>query len=196
MRIDQKVDLVLWIRIPQTGDSPDCILCPGGKILPSALIIQISFYDSRKFQFTFPAFLIPLYIFLHNDLIGKCLIRTLQYHASEIASRVEIFCCDKIFQPVRITDKFFCGNMRVLHIEEIPLCSHIDLKISPCILLDRKGFLARFRKRHESPALFLQRQKDFFLLFASHKELFQSVLIQLPFAHIVIKGLDPDIFIF
>ena len=73
---------------------------------------------------------------------------------------------------------------------------YINQKVPPGILLDRKDLLPGLSQGNERPALLLQCQEYLFLLLAADQEFLQRLLIQLPFTHIVVKGLDPSVFVF
>ena len=196
MGVDQKVKFIFRIHLTEMADPLQRVLRPCLQIRPSALIVEISLYNPGKLQIILAALFIPADIFLDHHLIAERLIRRLQDHLAKIASRVKILHCDKIFQTVGISYKFLRRNVGVLHIEKISDCAHIDLQVSPRILLDRESLLARFRQGHKCPALLLQGEEDLLLLLASYEELLKGMLVKLPLAHVVIQSLYPHVLVF
>ena len=85
--------------------------------------------------------------------------------------------------------------MSVINRKEIAFCSYIDFQISPCIFLHSKSFFPVFCKRDKSTALFFQCKKNLLFLLAAYQKFLKGMLIQFPFTHVIIKCLDPRVFI-
>ena len=125
------------------ADSADCFCHPLIKLHPAALIFQIIAQYSGELSVVRPAVLIPVNVFLDNNLICQRLIRRHQNDPPVVASFMKSLRIQEVFKPAGVSDKLLRGNPRVVDLQEISLCLHVDLQISPRILLDCKRFLAR-----------------------------------------------------
>ena len=196
MCLGKKVKFITFIYLAKMWNFLYRSLCPIFQWHLVTFIFQIIFQNYIKFLFICTMFLISANILFHYDLITQCFIWSFQNNPSKVTSSVKLIHRNTIFQTIGITYKFVCRQMSVLNRKEIAFCSYINLQISPGIFLHSKSLFSVFYKRNKSTAFFFQCKKNLLFLLAPYQEFFKGVLIQFPFTHIIIKRLDPRIFIF